>query len=112
SQAVYYAKSITGAGSNTITVQFDKAVAYADVRILEYRGLDQTSPSDVGRSAAGTAATANSGPATTTFANELVLGGGITTGCFTAAGTSFITRIITSPDCDIAQDRIVATTGR
>jgi glucose/arabinose dehydrogenase/PKD repeat protein len=111
SQAVYYAKDIVGAASNTITVQFDKAVTYADVRILEYRGLDQTSPFDVGRSAAGTAATADSGAATTTSANELVLGGGITTACFTAAGTGFTARIITNPDCDIAEDRIVASTG-
>jgi hypothetical protein len=111
SQAVYYAKDIVGAASNTITVRFDKAVAYADVRILEYRGLDQTSPFDVGRSAAGTAATANSGAATTTFANELVFGGGITTGGFSAAGTGFTARIITSPDGDIAEDRIVTTTG-
>ena len=113
SQAIYYAKNIAGGGTgtNTVTVRFDKTVAYVDVRILEYSGLDQTSPFDVGRSAAGSTATADSGAATTTFANELVLGGGITTGCFTGAGSGFTTRIITSPDCDIAEDRIVSTAG-
>jgi hypothetical protein len=105
------AKNIVGAASNTVTVRFDKAVAYADVRILEYQGLDQTNPFDVGRSAAGTAQAANSGAGTTNFANELVLGGGITTACFSAPGTGFTTRIITSPDCDIAEDRIVSTAG-
>jgi hypothetical protein len=37
SQAVYYAKNIAAAaaGANTVTVRFDKAVTYADVRILE-----------------------------------------------------------------------------
>jgi glucose/arabinose dehydrogenase len=111
SQAVYYAKSIAGAGSNTVTVGFDKAVNYADVRILEYSGLDQTSPFDVGRSAAGSAVTADSGAVTTNFARELVVGAGITAGCFTGAGSSFTARIITSPDCDIVEDRIVAMTG-
>jgi hypothetical protein len=94
-----------------VTVRFDKTVAYVDVRILEYSGLDQTSPFDVGRSAAGSTATANSGSVTTSFARELVVGGGITTGCFTGAGSGFTTRIITSPDCDIAEDRIVSTAG-
>ena len=43
SQAIYYARDIAGAaaGTNTVTVRFDKAVAYADIRILEYSGLDQ-----------------------------------------------------------------------
>src|SRR6266545_3691255 len=38
SQAVYYAKGIAAAatGANTVTVRFDKAVAFADVRVLEY----------------------------------------------------------------------------
>jgi hypothetical protein len=113
SQAIYYAKNIAGAGagSNTVTVRFDKAVTYADVRILEYSGLDQTSPFDVGRSAAGSSATANSGAVTTSSARELVVGAGITAGCFTGAGSGFTARLITNPDCDIVEDRIVAATG-
>jgi glucose/arabinose dehydrogenase len=113
SQAVYYARNVAaaGAGSNTVTVRFDKAVAYADVRILEYRGLDQTSPFDVGRSGGGTAAAATSGAVTTNFARELVVGAGITTACFTGAGSGFTARIITDPDCDISEDRTVTATG-
>ena len=38
-QAIYYAKNIA-AGSNTVTVMFNQAAAYVDVRILEYSGLD------------------------------------------------------------------------
>ncbi len=52
SQAVYYAPAIA-AGANTVTVTFDKAVTYADVRILEYGGLDASSPVDVSHSAVG-----------------------------------------------------------
>ena len=47
-ESVYYAKNIVG-GSNTVTVKFNQAAAYLDVRILEYSGLDPTSPLDVSR---------------------------------------------------------------
>jgi glucose/arabinose dehydrogenase len=113
SQAVYYAKNVAGAGAgnNIVTVNFDKAVNFADIRILEYSGLDRTSPFDVGRSAAGSAAPAASGAVTTNFARELVVGAGMTAGCFTGAGSGFTTRIITNPDCDIVEDRTVTATG-
>jgi glucose/arabinose dehydrogenase len=113
SQAIYYARNIlpAGTGANTVTVRFDKSVAYPDVRILEYSGLDQTNPFDVSRSAAGSAAQANSGAATTNFARELIVGGGTTSGCFDGAGSGFTARIITEPDCDVAEDRTVTTTG-
>ena len=112
SQAVYYAKNIVAApAGNAVTVKFDKSVAYVDVRVLEYGGLDRTNPLDVSASAAGSAANASSGAATTTTARELVLGAGTTTGAFTNAGTGFTKRIITLPDSDIAEDRVVTTTG-
>ena len=38
-QSIYYAKNIA-AGSNTVTVKFNQAAAYPDVRMLEYSGLD------------------------------------------------------------------------
>ena len=113
SQAVYYAKNIAGAaaGANTVTVKFDKAVAFADVRILEYGGLDPASPLDVTRSAAGSAATASSGAATIGFASELLLGAGTTDASFTGPGSGYTSRIITNPDADIAEDRTVTATG-
>ena len=36
-QAIYYAKNIA-AGSNTVTVAFNQAAAFVDVRVLEYSG--------------------------------------------------------------------------
>ena len=51
-QSIYYAKNIAG-GSNTVTVTFNQAAAYPDVRILEYSGLDTSSPLDVTAAAAG-----------------------------------------------------------
>jgi hypothetical protein len=113
SQAIYYARNIAGAGAgtNTVTVRFDKAVAYADIRILEYSGLDQASPFDVTSSAVGTAAQASSGAVTTRFARELLVGAGTTSGAFTGPGSGYTARIITVPDKDIAEDRTVTSAG-
>jgi Tol biopolymer transport system component len=66
-------------------------------------------PAAVG--AAGTGSTANSGSATTATANDLIFGAGTTSGHFNGPGTGFTSRIITSPDGDIAEDKIVSSTG-
>jgi glucose/arabinose dehydrogenase len=113
SQAIYYARNIAaaGPGANTVTVVFDRAVAYADVRIVEYSGLDQANPLDVTSSAAGSASTANSGTATTRVARTLLLGAGTTSGAFSGGGAGYAVRIITVPDADIVEDRNVTSTG-
>jgi hypothetical protein len=110
SQAIYIATNIA-AGTNAVTVTFDRPAAYVDVRVAEYSGLDRANPVDVTASAAGTAATANSGSATTTAARTLLLGAGTTTGAFGAAGSGYTTRIITVPDLDILEDQAVTTAG-
>jgi hypothetical protein len=109
-QSIYYAKSIAG-GSNTVTVTFNQAAAYVDVRVLEYSGLDTSSPLDVTAGAAGSSNSASSGAATTTVATELIFGAGMTAGRFTGPGTGFGSRIITNPDGDIAEDKAVSSTG-
>src|SRR5678815_6134346 len=76
-QSIYYAKNIA-AGANTVTVTFNKAAAYPDVRILEYSGLDKTSPLDTGAAASGSGTAANSGAVVTTSASELIFGAGTT----------------------------------
>jgi len=113
SQAIYYAKNIVAAnaGSNTVTVTFNVAARYPDIRITEYSGLDRSSPFDVGTSASGSGTTANSGSVTTRFAKELIFGAGETSGAFTSAGSTFTQRVITSPDGDIAEDKVVSTIG-
>jgi len=109
-QSIYYAAGIK-AGSNTVTVRFNQAALYVDVRVLEYSGLDSANPLDVKAGAAGSGTTASSGAATTTSANDMIFGAGMTIARFTAAGAGFVSRIITSPDADIAEDRSVNTTG-
>ena len=83
SQTVYYAKNIV-AGTNTVTVTFNTATPYVDVRIAEYTGLDRVNPLDVSASA-GKRRAANSGSVTTGSATELIVGAGTTTGQFTDA---------------------------
>jgi hypothetical protein len=110
-QSIYYASNITGGGPAfrpTVTVTFSAPAAFPDVRILEYSGV---STLDVTAGASGTAATASSGAATTTAANELIFGADRVSTTTTAAGTGFTSRIITTTDRDIAEDRIVTATG-
>ena len=113
SQAIYYAKNIKSAtgGSNVVKVQFSGAVPYVDVRVLEYSGLDAVNPLDTSASAVGTAATASSGNLTTTAAKEMIFGAGTTAGGFVGGANGFTSRIITSPDGDIAADKFVSTVG-
>jgi hypothetical protein len=112
SQAIYFAKNVAAApaGSNTLTVVFDQATELVDVRASEYSGLDPVNTFDRGASASGNSASASSGNVTTTAASELVYGAGYGGG-FSAAGTDFTSRIITVPNGDIAEDRLVTTIG-
>ena len=61
--------------------------------------------------ASGSSAAASSGTATTTVANELIFGADIVATLTTAAGTGFTSRIITTPNGDIAEDKLVTTAG-
>jgi hypothetical protein len=106
-QSIYYASNIVG-GNNAVTVTFSQAAAYPDIRILEYRGVS-TRDATVG--ASGSSGTANSGTATTTSANELIFGADMVATTTRAAGSGFRSRIITSMDGDIAEDRVVTATG-
>ena len=109
-QSIYYAAGIK-AGSNTVTVRFNQAATYVDVRVLEYSGLDPANPLDVKAGATGSGTAASSGAATTTSASDLIFGAGMTATHFQAAGAGFISRIITYPDADIAEDQTVGTIG-
>src|SRR6266705_2907397 len=113
SQSIYYAKNIQSAtaGANIVTVTFSPAAAYPDIRILEYSGADPNSPVDVTTAAAGSSTTTNSGSATTTNATDLIFGASMVATFTTGPGTGFTQRLLTSPDGDIAEDRMVTATG-
>jgi hypothetical protein len=112
-QSIYYAKNIVaaGAGANSVTVKFNVAAVFPDIRILEYSGLDTTNPLDVSAGTSGTGATASSGAVTTTNANDLIIGADVVQTGTAGAGTGFTKRIITSPDSDLVEDRVVSTVG-
>jgi chitodextrinase len=55
-QAIYEASNVapTGPGGTVVTVTFDRAATFVDLRITEYAGLEATAPFDAGVSATGT----------------------------------------------------------
>ncbi len=106
-QSIYYAANIAS-GSNTVTVTFNQAAAYPDVRILEYQGVTTL---DVTAGATGNSASSSSGSATTTSANELIFGANTVLTSTGSAGSGFTSRVITTPDGDIAEDEVVTTAG-
>ena len=111
-QSIYYAKNILGGSSNTVTVLFNQGATKPDVRILEYSGVDTSSPLDVSAGAGGNSNIADSGFVSTNAANELIVGADLLTSNTTImAGAPFNTRIITATDADLAADRMVNLPG-
>ena len=106
-QSIYYLSNIVG-GNNTVTVTFNQPAASPDIRILEYRGVTTV---DVTAGASGNSAAANSGAATTIYSNELIFGADTVFTENAAAGSGFTSRIITSPDGDLAEDKVVTSAG-
>ena len=113
SQAIYYAKNIgtAAAGANTVTLTFNQAAIWADIRILEYSGIDPVSPVDVVVDATGNSATTSSGAVITKNAMDLLVAANIVGTGTTGPGSGFTQRMITYPDGDIAEDRLVTAVG-
>jgi fibronectin type 3 domain-containing protein len=109
-QSIYYAANIGGAaaGANTVSVKFNSAAVYPDIRILEYSGISTTEAFDVSAAAIGSSTSANSGLATTTGASDLLFGADDTITATDGGGLGFTSRIVTNPDGDIAEDATVS----
>src|SRR5262249_8156286 len=103
-------KNIRG-GGNTVTVRFATAAAYPDVRILEYSGLDPLSPLNGAAVASGSSATSSTGAITTTAPNVVLVAANLVVTGTAGPGLGFTARMITSPDGDIVEDRIVSSPG-
>jgi len=112
-QTIYYAKNIAAAAANgnTVTVTFDVAANFPDIRIAEYSGLDRVNPLDVVVGTAGSSTTSNSGAVSTTNANDLLVAANLIQTQTTGPGTGYTQRIITSPDGDILEDQVVTVAG-
>jgi Pectate lyase superfamily protein len=111
-QQIYYAKNITSAAAktNTVTVTFGEAVSDSDIRIAEYSGIDPVNAYDGGVGASGTGMAQNSGPLTTTNANDLLVAANFIAGVTTAAGSGFTERLINNYG-EIVEDRVVTAIG-
>jgi hypothetical protein len=112
SQSIYYAKNIVAAaaGANSVTVKFSTAAAFPDVRILEYGGADPLNPLDGTSANSGNSATSSS-IVTTTNSTDLIFAANIVQSATTGPGSGFTTRLLTTPDNDIAEDQMVTAVG-
>jgi Galactose oxidase-like, Early set domain/Bacterial Ig domain/Kelch motif len=113
SQSIYFAPNImaASANSNIVTVRFNVAAVYPDIRILEYSGLDPVSPLHTVTASSGSSATSSSDSLTVSVPNVLLVAGNIVGTTTSGPGPSFTNRMITNPDGDIVEDRVVDTPG-
>jgi chitodextrinase len=109
-QVIYYAQNIA-AGANTVTVTFNTTVNSPDVRVLEYSGIMTSAALDVSAGASGSGTSLSSGTSTTTNANDLLVGANYIGGGFVAVGSGYTQRLVTNPDADLVEDRLVSATG-
>ncbi len=110
SQSIYYAKNIAG-GANSVTVRFDRAASSVDIRVLEYAGLDPVAPFDSAVGASGSSGLASTGSLITHAAGDLLAAGDMVLTGSPTAGAGFTSRVVTTPDSDIAEDRIAGAAG-
>jgi hypothetical protein len=113
SQSIYYAKNsrAAAAGANIVTVTFSVAAKSPDIRILEYSGADPNNPVDVAAAGNGNSASSSSGSATTTNPTDLLFGATYVITTTAGPGSGFTQRLLTMPDGDIAEDRMVTAIG-
>jgi chitodextrinase len=109
SAQTFYASGIAG-GTDTVKATFRAAVtSFGVLYAHEYSGISATNPVDVTASATGSSGTLSSGAATTTSANDLIFGAGVSDNMVTAAGSGFIARDLAYGN--ITEDRIAASIG-
>ena len=113
SQSIYYANNIVAAGgnTNTVTVHFSPAATSPDIRIAEYAGVDKVNPLDVTAGMSGSSTSTSSGAAITTFRTDLLVAANTVARGTTGPGTGYTSRVVTTPDEDILEDRVVTTAG-
>ena len=111
-QRIYYASNIAAAtaGANTVTVTFSATVQWPDVRITEYGGISTITPFEAGVSATGSGTSINSGPITTTNANDVLVASDYVQQVTSASDPAYVQRLL-SPGGETVEDKIVISTG-
>jgi chitodextrinase len=109
SAQVFYATGIVG-GTDTVTATFRTSVSsFGVLYVHEYSGISTSAPVDVTVSASGSSGSLNSGTATTTSANDLIFGAGVSDNVVTAAGSGLASRDMAYGN--ITEDRSAASVG-
>src|SRR4029077_11367812 len=98
------------AAANTVTVTFSAAVAYPDVRILEYGGVCPGTPLCISFGGSGIGTVLDSGTLSTSSANELLVSADDVRHAIASAGSNYTQRLYTS-DGDDAEDQVVMSAG-
>jgi Domain of unknown function (DUF1929)/Bacterial Ig domain/Glyoxal oxidase N-terminus len=113
SQRIYYAVNILAAGTtnNSVKVTFTSPAASPDIRVLEYNGIDATNPIDVAVGATGSGASSSIAPVATSNSADLLVAANTVQGLTSGPDPNFTQRILTSPDGNIVEDRVVTTAG-
>jgi hypothetical protein len=100
--------SNSAGGDDTVTVKLSAAISGGwDVLALEYTGLALTAPFDKTTYESGNSGSMTSGSASTSFAHELLIGYGHSTGMM--AGPGYTARETTNNN--LVEDQVVFTTG-
>ena len=109
SAQVFYATGIVG-GTDTVTAAFRNAVSsFGILYVHEYAGISTTNPVDVTAAGTGASALLNSGNITTTSANDLLFGAGVSDNAVTSAGSGYVARSLAFGN--ITEDRVGASAG-
>ena len=116
-QQIWFSPNIAG-GSTAVSVLLQSThgcVVSPEVRIAEYRGLSTASgfgamDVNVTKNSSGST-TCDSGLATTTNQNDLLVGANLAGKSTSASGSNYTSRVITTPSGDLLEDRIVTATG-
>ena len=111
SQAIYHAPNVPAAapGDNQVTVTFTAPAVSAEVRLVEYLGIQVSSAIDMAAAFDGNDSEA-AGAVITTVANDLVLGATWVGSAATTAGGGLTVRLAT-PSLTLLEDRTVSTIG-
>lgn len=109
-QAMYYAAGIAAAaaGTNVVTVRWNRLTDSPDVRVVEYRGLDRQNPFDVSSTMAGKSVRATSAPVTTHFAPALLVAAGTSQDSFYEPGMGFTKDVLSNGDCLVQRRNVFA----
>ena len=111
-QSIYYASNVGAAavGANSVTVTFTSPAALAEVRIIEYQGIEPSNVVDITAAGTGSGSTAISTPAATTFRNDLLFGA-VWASSATTLPQAGLTARLTTPSGTLLEDATVTVMG-